>query len=221
MDTGAYAVQLHLVHEAYPRYSGDRGGGGGGYGQPSGGGGGGGYGQPSAPPAAPSAPVPQCDDKCAENGCENCRIYITGLSPSVTVDDLHGLFSGIGIIARIKQKRGFKDQWPYNIKIYAEHGKPKGDATVTYEDPMAAHSASSFFTGHDFQGKKITVEMAGKGAARTAPAAGGGGGGGYGGGGGGYGGGGGGGYGGPPGGGGGYGGGRGGGPPGGDRYRPY
>ena len=163
----------------------------------------------------------QCDDKCLENGCDNSRIYVTGLSPKVTVDDLHGLFSGIGIIARIKQKRGYKDQWPYNIKIYTKpDGMPKGDAAVTYEDPAAAHSASSFFTGHDFKGNKITVEMAGKSAAR-APAPGGGGGfgggGGYGGGGGGGYGGGGGGYGGGRGGGGGYGGGGGGG----DRFRPY
>jgi RNA-binding protein FUS len=162
--------------------------------------------------------VPQCDDKCLENGCENSRIYITGLAPSVTVDDLHGLFSGIGIIGRIKQKRGYKDQWPYNIKIYTDDkGKCKGDATVTYEDPQAAHTAGSFFTGHDFQGRKIEVVMAAKGAARSGPPQGGGGGG-YGGGGGGYGGGGGG-YGGGGGGrGGGYGGGGGGG---GDRFRPY
>ena len=141
------------------------------------------------------------------------------VAPGVTVDDLHGLFSGIGIIGRIKQKRGYKDQWPYNIKIYTDDkGKCKGDATVTYEDPQAAHTAGSFFTGHDFQGRKIEVVMAAKGAARSGPPQGGGGGG-YGGGGGGYGGGGGGGYGGGGGGrGGGYGGGGGGG---GDRFRPY
>ena len=113
-----------------------------------------GGGPPSVPP--PAEPVAQCDDKCLENGCDNCRIYVTGLLPSVTSDDLHGLFSGIGIIARLKQKRGFKDQWPYAIKIYtSETGKPKGDATVTYEDPAAAHSAGSFFNGHDFKGTKI------------------------------------------------------------------
>ena len=50
-------------------------------------------------------------------------------------------------IARIKQKRGYKDQWPHNIKLYTDDaGKNKGDATVTYEDPMAAHSAGGFFT---------------------------------------------------------------------------
>jgi RNA-binding protein FUS len=130
--------------------------------------------------------VAQCDDKCLENGCDNSRIYVTGLKPNVTVDDLHTLFSGIGVIGRLKQKRGFKDQWPYAIKIYtSETGKPKGDAAVTYEDPAAAHSAGSFFNGHDFQGQKITVTMAGKSAPKQQGGGGfgGGSGGGYGGGG--------------------------------------
>jgi hypothetical protein len=49
-------------------------------------------------------------------------------------------------VGRIKQKRGYKDQWPYNIKIYTdESGKNKGDACLAYEDPSAAHSASGFY----------------------------------------------------------------------------
>ncbi|CAF1890387.1 unnamed protein product [Brassica rapa subsp. trilocularis] len=50
------------------------------------------------------------------------------------------------LVGRIKQKRGYKDQWPYNIKIYIdEKGKNKGDACLTYEDPSAAHSTGGFF----------------------------------------------------------------------------
>lgn len=49
-------------------------------------------------------------------------------------------------MGRIKQKRGYKDQWPYNIKIYTDdNGKNKGDACLSYEDPSAAHSASGFY----------------------------------------------------------------------------
>ena len=49
-------------------------------------------------------------------------------------------------IGRIKQKRGYKDQWPWNIKIYTdEKGNQKGDAVLSYEDPQAAHSAGGFF----------------------------------------------------------------------------
>lgn len=59
-------------------------------------------------------------------------------------------------MGRIKQKRGYKDQWPWNIKIYTdESGKNKGDAALSYEDPSAAHSAGGFYNGiynykHDF-----------------------------------------------------------------------
>jgi RNA-binding protein FUS len=64
----------------------------------------------------------------------------------VTTDELKDLFGGIGQVGRIKQKRGYKDQWPYNIKIYTdEKGNYKGDACLAYEDPSAAHSAGGFF----------------------------------------------------------------------------
>lgn len=51
-------------------------------------------------------------------------------------------------VGRIKQKRGYKDQWPYNIKIYTDDaGNNKGDAVLSYEDPSAAHSAGGFYNG--------------------------------------------------------------------------
>lgn len=54
-----------------------------------------------------------------------------------------GIFLQVG---RIKQKRGYKDQWPWNIKIYTdEMGNNKGDACLAYEDPSAAHSAGGFY----------------------------------------------------------------------------
>lgn len=54
-------------------------------------------------------------------------------------------------VGRIKQKRGYKDQWPYNIKIYTdEQGKNKGDAALVYEDPSAAHSAGGFYNSTPF-----------------------------------------------------------------------
>ena len=49
-------------------------------------------------------------------------------------------------IGRIKQKRGYKDQWPWNIKIYIdEKGNQKGDAVLSYEDSQAADFAGSLF----------------------------------------------------------------------------
>lgn len=103
----------------------------------------------------------QCDSTCEERGCQNDRIYITGLAPSVTEDDLRQLFSGIGVIGKVKQKRGYKEDWPWAIRVYTDQqGKPKGDAALTYEDPSAAHAAGSFFDGHTLKGSKLKVQMA-------------------------------------------------------------
>ena len=34
-------------------------------------------------------------------------------------------------VARIKQKRGYKDQWPWSIKLYTDDsGKNKGDGVL-------------------------------------------------------------------------------------------
>ncbi|GLU02580.1 hypothetical protein SLE2022_198260 [Rubroshorea leprosula] len=138
----------------------------------------GGYGGP--PIDAPK--VKQCDDNCGDS-CDNTRIYISNLPPDVTADELRELFGGIGQVGRIKQKRGYKDQWPWNIKIYTdENGNQKGDAVLSYEDPQAAHSAGGFYNNHVMRGFTISVTMAQK----TAPKVyehGGGGRGGYGGGG--------------------------------------
>lgn len=101
-------------------------------------------------------------------------------------------------VGRIKQKRGYKDQWPYNIKIYTDdQGNNKGDAALVYEDPSAAHSAGGFYNStplfstifqsmllhfmgmsnyflfssdYDMRGYKIGVGMAEKSAPRAPPA---------------------------------------------------
>lgn len=119
----------------------------------------------------------QCDENC-DDTCDNSRIYISNLPPDVTVDELRELFGSIGTVARIKQKRGYKDQWPWSIKIYTdENGKNKGDAVLSYEDPSAAHSAGGFFNSHEIRGYKINVAMAEKSAPRAPPSYGHGGGG--------------------------------------------
>ncbi|KAL2508168.1 transcription initiation factor TFIID subunit 15b [Forsythia ovata] len=153
---------------------------GGGRGGPPGGYGGdfrnpaGGYG--GTPTDAPVA-VKQCDENCGDS-CDNSRIYISNLPPDVTTDELRDLFGSIGQVARIKQKRGYKDQWPWSIKLYTdEHGNSKGDAVLSYEDPSAAHSAGGFFNMHDMRGHKISVTMAEKSAPKGPPAYGSGGGG--------------------------------------------
>ncbi|XP_020585920.1 transcription initiation factor TFIID subunit 15b, partial [Phalaenopsis equestris] len=120
---------------------------------------------------AETAPnIKQCDETCGDT-CDNSRIYISNLPTDVTIDELRDLFGGIGQVGRIKQKRGYKDQWPWNIKIYTdEAGNSKGDACLSYEDPAAAHSAGGFYNNHVLRGYPIKVAMAEKSAPRPAPA---------------------------------------------------
>ncbi|KAJ7555053.1 hypothetical protein O6H91_05G020300 [Diphasiastrum complanatum] len=118
--------------------------------------------------ASDTPKVKQCDETCGDS-CENTRIYISGLPLDVNVNELRDLFGGIGQVARIKQKRGYKDQWPWSIKLYTdESGNNKGDAVLTYEDPSAAHSAGGFFSGYVLRGHEIKVTMAEKSAPKPA-----------------------------------------------------
>ncbi|RLN78985.1 hypothetical protein BBJ28_00007358 [Nothophytophthora sp. Chile5] len=76
------------------------------------------------------------------------RIYISNLPTDVTSDELQEMFGALGVVAREKQKRGYKDQWPFKIKVYTDtSGQAKGDAVLTYEDANAARTAPSFFNG--------------------------------------------------------------------------
>lgn len=116
---------------------------------------------------SPAETIKQCDENCGET-CDNCRIYISNLPLDVTSDELRDLFGGIGQVGRIKQKRGYKDQWPWNIKIYTDDaGNNKGDAVLSYEDPSAAHSAGGFYNDYVMRGHKIGVTMAQKSAPRA------------------------------------------------------
>lgn len=65
---------------------------------------------------------------------------------------------------RVEQKRGYKDQWPFSVRIYKDEstGKPKGDCIIKYEEPNSAHAAMKWFDGVDFKGGKIGVSMAAK-----------------------------------------------------------
>jgi RNA-binding protein FUS len=95
--------------------------------------------------------IKQYDENCRGN-CDNCRFT----SPlDVTSDELRDLFGEIGQVGRIKQKRGYKDQWPRNTKIYTDDaGNNKGDAVLSYEDPSATHSAGGFYNDYMMRGHK-------------------------------------------------------------------
>ncbi|KAF2296815.1 hypothetical protein GH714_004949 [Hevea brasiliensis] len=170
-DNGAYS-QIPPAPPSYGSASADARTGGRG-GQPGGYGiggpryeGGGGY---SGVVTDGPAKIKQCDENC-DDTCDNSRIYISNLPPDVSTEELRELFGGIGQVGRIKQKRGYKDQWPWNIKLYTdEKGNNKGDAVLSYEDPSAAHSAGGFYNNYDMRGYKISVAMAEKSAPRSQP----------------------------------------------------
>ena len=113
------------------------------------------------------------------------RIFVKGFDPTkVNEDDLKELFGGIGIIARVRQRHGFPDQWPHAVKIYKdESGVPKDEAVIKYDDPMAAQSAPGFYDGFELKGSKLSVSIATTKERPEEAEGGGGGGGGYGGGG--------------------------------------
>jgi RNA recognition motif-containing protein len=75
-------------------------------------------------------------------------VYVSGLPKSITEADLAEFFGSIGIIKLDKKTKG-KKIWVYRDKAT---GEPKGDATVSYEDPFSAGSAVSWFNDKEFKG---------------------------------------------------------------------
>lgn len=106
-------------------------------------------------------------------------IFVSGMDPSLTEDDIQQHFGSIGLIKvnihfklihlnysnltvlknlQQKDKRTGKPKiWLYKNK---ETGESKGEATVTYEDTNAAQSAISWFGDRDFKGSTIKVSLA-------------------------------------------------------------
>ncbi|KAJ3043415.1 hypothetical protein HDV00_005113 [Rhizophlyctis rosea] len=83
-------------------------------------------------------------------------VYVSNLPQSVTEESLTAHFASIGII-KIDKKTNKPKVWVYKDKMT---GQPKGDATVTYEDPGACEGAINWFNGQEFEGTKIKVELA-------------------------------------------------------------
>ncbi|KAI8538517.1 hypothetical protein RHMOL_Rhmol09G0109600 [Rhododendron molle] len=86
----------------------------------------------------------------------NGSVYICNLPPGTDEDMLAEHFGTIGLLKK-DRRTGRPKVWLYRDKVTDE---PKGDATVTYEDPHAALAAVEWFNNKDFHGMTIGVFMA-------------------------------------------------------------
>ncbi|KAL8517647.1 hypothetical protein ACS0TY_015762 [Phlomoides rotata] len=86
------------------------------------------------------------------NGC----VYVCNLPFGTDENMLAEHFGTIGLLKKDK-RTGRPKIWIYHDKVTNE---PKGDATVTYEDPHAALAAVEWFNNKDFHGATIGVFMA-------------------------------------------------------------
>ncbi|TYH88319.1 hypothetical protein ES332_D01G179400v1 [Gossypium tomentosum] len=86
----------------------------------------------------------------------NGSIYVCNLPEGTDESMLAEYFGTIGLLKKDKRS-GRPKVWLYRDKVTNE---PKGDATVTYEDPHAALAAVEWFNGKDFHGSTIGVFMA-------------------------------------------------------------
>ncbi|GAB4850665.1 TATA-binding protein-associated factor 2N, variant 3 [Ancistrocladus abbreviatus] len=86
----------------------------------------------------------------------NGSVYVCNLPEGTDENMLAEYFGTIGLIKKDK-RTGRPKIWLYRDKITNE---PKGDATITYEDPHAALAAVEWFNNKDFHGSQIGVFIA-------------------------------------------------------------
>ncbi|XP_073318045.1 transcription initiation factor TFIID subunit 15 [Primulina huaijiensis] len=86
----------------------------------------------------------------------NAVVYVSNLPPGTDENMLAEHFGTIGLLKKDKRS-GRPKIWLYHDKVTNE---PKGDATVTYEDPHAAAAAVEWFNNKDFHGAVIGVFLA-------------------------------------------------------------
>uniref|UniRef100_A0A803LRS0 Transcription initiation factor TFIID subunit 15 n=1 Tax=Chenopodium quinoa TaxID=63459 RepID=A0A803LRS0_CHEQI len=86
----------------------------------------------------------------------NGSIYVCNLPEGTDDNMLAEFFGTIGLIKKDK-RTGQPKIWLYHDKVTNE---PKGDATITYEDPHAAAAAVEWFNNKEFHGNVIGVFIA-------------------------------------------------------------
>ncbi|XP_069136182.1 heterogeneous nuclear ribonucleoproteins A1 homolog isoform X3 [Argopecten irradians] len=83
-------------------------------------------------------------------------IFVSGLADGSDEDALVNHFGSIGVI-KTDRRTGKPKVWIYKDKI---SGRPKGEATITYDDAESAKAAINWFNEKDFLGNVIKVEIA-------------------------------------------------------------
>uniref|UniRef100_A0A8C2Z9F9 TAF15 RNA polymerase II, TATA box binding protein (TBP)-associated factor n=1 Tax=Cyclopterus lumpus TaxID=8103 RepID=A0A8C2Z9F9_CYCLU len=91
-----------------------------------------------------------------QDNSDNNTIFVQGLGEEATVQEVGDFFKQIGII-KMNKKTGL-----LMINIYSDKatGQPKGECTVSFDDPPSAKAAIDWFDGKEFKGKPIKVSFA-------------------------------------------------------------
>jgi len=89
-------------------------------------------------------------------------IYVQGLPDNVKLPDIEEFFGRLGKIKKSKKNHNMGEPV---IHLYKDKrtGRPKGDATISYDEVSAAASAVEWYNGVDFMerpGAKLKVSIA-------------------------------------------------------------
>ncbi|XP_030392193.1 TATA-binding protein-associated factor 2N isoform X3 [Gopherus evgoodei] len=96
------------------------------------------------------------DPDTESDNSDNNTIFVQGLGEGVSTDQVADYFKQIGII-KTNKKTG---KLMINLYTDKDTGKPKGEATVSFDDPPSAKAAIDWFDGKEFHGSVIKVSFA-------------------------------------------------------------
>ncbi|VCW49941.1 unnamed protein product, partial [Gulo gulo] len=99
---------------------------------------------------------PRPDADSESDNSDNNTIFVQGLGEGVSTDQVGEFFKQIGII-KTNKKTG---KPMINLYTDKDTGKPKGEATVSFDDPPSAKAAIDWFDGKEFHGNIIKVSFA-------------------------------------------------------------
>uniref|UniRef100_A0A8C9L934 TATA-box binding protein associated factor 15 n=1 Tax=Pavo cristatus TaxID=9049 RepID=A0A8C9L934_PAVCR len=98
----------------------------------------------------------RADADSESDNSDNNTIFVQGLGEDVSTDQVADYFKQIGII-KTNKKTG---KPMINLYTDKDTGKPKGEATVSFDDPPSAKAAIDWFDGKEFNGNVIKVSFA-------------------------------------------------------------